>query len=72
MYRTLCSGESTTKGCIAKMMLATIHKSVEMHYSGSGHRVNGQGKKDFSATRMFGSLQGINDNFSFSYFAVEY
>lgn len=69
LYRVLVCGESKAKDCISKIMVATITKSVQTHYSGTGRMVNNVGKKNFSATATFGCLKG---KFQFLTFNIIY
>ncbi|XP_043267132.1 uncharacterized protein [Venturia canescens] len=59
LYRILTCGETSAKNCIAKTMLATVTKNVEKHYSGTGRKVHGVGKEDFSKTIVFSCIQDV-------------
>ncbi|XP_034944883.1 uncharacterized protein [Chelonus insularis] len=62
-YQVLSFGETDLTKCISKMMSATITKSIQLLYSGSGESIHGSAKKSFSntlaSTNTFTCLQDI-------------
>ncbi|KAK0072327.1 hypothetical protein PV325_011545 [Microctonus aethiopoides] len=57
LYRILISGESKVQSCILKLGAATIGKDVQLLYSGTGKKINGVGKLNFSGTHTYTVMQ---------------
>lgn len=70
LYRVLVCGESQAKDCVSKIMVATMTKSVELHYSGTGRVVKNVGKKNFSATTTYSCLKGLKYSISNIFYQI--
>ncbi|XP_025831097.1 uncharacterized protein LOC112904669 [Agrilus planipennis] len=60
LYRVIAFGEKDVKGCIGKIMAATLSKNVQLMYSGTGKTVHGVGKLNFRNTNVFLCLKGTS------------
>lgn len=58
LFRVLIARESELKDSIATAMSSIMTKPVELQYSGTGRVINGQSKKNFSATNSYVCLRG--------------
>ncbi|CAG5097545.1 Protein of unknown function [Cotesia congregata] len=58
-FRIKIFGENTAKGCITKMASALITKNVEKNYSGTGKKIKGERKLNFSATETFKCMEDV-------------
>lgn len=58
LFRVLIAGESDLKESIATAMSSIITKPIELQYSGTGRVINGQSKRNFSATNSYICLRG--------------
>lgn len=59
-FRIVAQGQTKANGCIARIMTQLLSKDVEVKYSGAGKQIKGAGKLNFSATKSFKILEGIN------------